>query len=397
MKITSIDIFQMGQPRNTETKPYNAVVVRINTDEGIHGFGEVGLAYGAGSSAGVGMLKDLSYFLLGENPENVEAIWEKLFRKTFWGMGGGPVVYGAMSAIDIACWDIKGKALGVPVHRLLGGKTRDKLRTYASQIQFGWEADKSLRLVQPEEYAEAALKAVSEGYDCVKVDPAGMTAEGVWGAANLEPCLSPKQLKLFYNRTKAVRDAVGSDVDIILEMHSYLGMNSARQFAESVKELGCLFYEEPIHPMSVDSMDRLARQSPIPLAGGERIYTRWGFKPFLDRQIFGLIQPDLGLCGGLTEGKKICDMANTHHVPVQCHVAGGPIALAAALQLESVIPNFCIHEHHGVALWEAGLDSAIHSYLPKDGFFDVPDLPGIGQELTEKAMSEALVHLHIEE
>ena len=396
MKIKSVDIFQMGKPRNTKEKPYNAVAVRLNTDEGLSGFGEVGLAYGAGSSAGFGMLKDLAYFVLGADPEKVEALWEKLFRKTFWGMGGGPVVYGGMSAIDIACWDIKGKALGVPVHRLLGGKTRDKLRTYASQIQFGWEADKSLRLTKPEEYAEAALKAVSEGYTCVKVDPAGMTQDGIWGGASLESCLSPEQLTLFVNRTKAIRDAVGPNIDIILEMHSYLGVNSAIQFANAVEGLGCLFYEEPIHPLNTDSLAAVARGVRIPLAAGERIYTRWGFRPLLEKQILGLIQPDLGLCGGLTEGKKICDMANTYHVPVQCHVAGGPLALAAALQLEAVIPNFCIHEHHGVALWEAGLDSAKYRHLPKNGFFEVPDLPGIGQELSEQAMAEA-VHVHIEE
>lgn len=396
MKITSVDIYQMGKPRNTKSKPYNAVAVRINTDEGISGFGEVGLAYGAGSSAGFGMLKDLAYFILGEDPERVEAIWEKLFRKTFWGMGGGPVVYGGMSAIDIACWDIKGKALGVPCHRLLGGKTRSKLRTYASQIQFGWEPDKSLRLTKPEEYAEAALKAISEGYTCVKVDPAGMTAEGVWGGASLEASLTPTQLRLFYARTRAIRDAVGPDIDIILEMHAYFGVNSAVQFGEAVKDLGCLFYEEPIHPLNVDAMANVASRVKIPLAGGERIYTRWGFRPFLERNIFGLIQPDLGLCGGLTEGKKICDMANTFDIPVQCHVAGGPLALAAALQLEAVIPNFCIHEHHAVALMEAGLESAKYPVLPKNGMFEVPDLPGIGQELTDKAMAEA-VHLRIEE
>lgn len=396
MKITSVDIYQMGKERDTKHKPYNAVVVKLNTDEGISGFGEVGLAYGAGSTAGYGMLKDLSYFVLGEDPENVEAIWEKLFRKTFWGMGGGPAVYGGISAIDIACWDIKGKVLGVPVYRLLGGKTRNKLRTYASQIQFGWESDKSLRLIKPEEYADAAAKAVSEGYSCVKVDPAGMTADGIWGGVHLESFFTPQQLRLAYDRTKAVREAVGPDIDIILELHSYLGVNSAIQFANAVQEFGCLYYEEPIHPLNISTMKKVAESVSIPLASGERIYTRWGFRPFLEQQILGLIQPDLGTCGGLTEGKKIADMANTYHVPVQCHVAGGPIALAAALQLEAVIPNFFIHEYHAVALMEAGLNSAKYQYLPKDGYFTIPDLPGIGQELTEDAMANAN-HIHIEE
>ena len=136
MKITAIDIYQLGEPGDGKEKPpLRPVVVRLETDEGINGFGELGLAYGAGSSAGFGMLKDLASYVLGADPRNVESLWEKLFRKTFWGMGGGPVVYGGISAIDTACYDIKAKALDIPVYHLLGGKTRDRLRTYASQIQ----------------------------------------------------------------------------------------------------------------------------------------------------------------------------------------------------------------------------------------------------------------------
>lgn len=395
MKITSIDIYQLGKPRDGKTKPFNPVVVRLNTDEGISGFGEVGLAYGAGSSAGFGMLKDLAYFVLGADPWNVEAIWEKLFRKTFWGMGGGPVVYGGISGIDTACWDIKGKALGLPVYQLLGGKTRDKLRTYASQIQFGWGPEHRY-LTEPEQYADAALSAVAEGYDCVKVDPVGMTREGVWGGANLEGFLTVPQLRLFYERTKAIRDAVGPNVDIIIEAHSYLGAASAAQFAHAIEDLNCMLYEEPIHPLNVDAMAQLARSIKIPLAGGERIYTRWGFRPFFEKQALAVIQPDLGLVGGFTEGKKICDMANVYHIPVQCHAAGGPIATAAALQLETVIPNFLIHEFHAVALQEEVIASCKYDYTPKEGFFSVPELPGIGQELSDKAAKESL-HLTIDE
>jgi galactonate dehydratase len=394
MKISSVDIYQLGKPRDGKTKPFNPVVVVLNTDEGIRGFGEVGLAYGAGSSAGFGMLKDLAYLVLGIDPRNVEAIWEKLFRKTFWGMGGGPVVYGGISGIDTACWDIKGKALGVPVYELLGGKTRDKVRTYASQIQFDWGPEHKY-FTEPQQYANAALKAVSEGYDCVKVDPAGMTADGIWGGASLEGILTSGQLKMFYNRTKAIRDAVGPDVDIIIELHSYFGVSSAIQFASAIEDLNCMFYEEPIHPLNVDSMAHVARNVKIPVASGERIYTRWGYRPFFEKQALAVIQPDLGLVGGLTEGKKICDMANVYDVTVQCHAAGGPIATAVALQLEAVIPNFIIHELHAVALQEAVIAMCTYDYVPKDGYFTIPDLPGIGQQLTEKAMKEA-VHVRIE-
>ncbi len=394
MKITSVDIYQLGKPRDGKTKPFNPVVVVLNTDEGISGFGEVGLAYGAGSSAGFGMLKDLAYFVLGADPHNVEAIWEKLFRKTFWGMGGGPVVYGAISGIDTACWDIKGKTFGIPVYQLLGGKTRDKVRTYASQIQFDWGPEHKY-FTEPKQYAESALKAIAEGYDCVKVDPAGITKEGIWGGASLEGVLSSEQLRMFYNRTKAVRDAVGPDVDIIIEVHSYFSVSSAIQFANAIEDLNCMFYEEPIHPLNVDSMAYVAHNVKIPVASGERIYTRWGYRPFFEKRALAVIQPDLGLVGGLTEGKKICDMANVYDVTVQCHAAGGPIATAVALQLEAVIPNFIIHELHAVALQEAVIAICKYDYVPKVGYFTIPDLPGIGQELTDQAMRDA-VHVRIE-
>ncbi|HVN98101.1 MAG TPA: mandelate racemase/muconate lactonizing enzyme family protein [Syntrophorhabdaceae bacterium] len=394
MKITSVDIYQLGRPRDGKTKPFNPLVVVLNTDDGVKGFGEVGLAYGAGSSGGFGMLKDLAYFVLGADPRNVEAIWEKLFRKTFWGMGGGPVVYGAVSGIDTACWDIKAKTLGVPVYELLGGKSRDKVRTYASQIQFDWGPEHKY-FTEPEQYAEAALKAVQEGYDCVKVDPVGMTAQGVWGGASLEGILTPAQLRMFYNRTRAIREAVGPDIDIIIEIHSYLGVSSAIQFANAIEDLNCMFYEEPIHPLNVDSMARVARSVRIPLAAGERIYTRWGYRLFFEKQALSVIQPDLGLVGGFTEGKKISDMANVYDVTVQCHVAGGPIATAVALQLEAVIPNFLIHELHAVALQEEVIAMCKYNYVPQQGYFAIPELPGIGQELSDRALKEG-VHVRIE-
>ncbi len=144
MKITSVEIFDCELKKRDQTMAsYNPVLIRVNTDAGISGVGEVGLAYGAGAKSGVGIIRDLAPLIIGEDPLNIEKIWEFLFRKTFWGMGGGNVFYAGMSAIDIALWDIKGKYLNVPVYQLLGGKTNDKLRTYASQLQFGWGEKKA--------------------------------------------------------------------------------------------------------------------------------------------------------------------------------------------------------------------------------------------------------------
>ncbi len=169
MKITSVDIIDVANDFASATSKWRPVVVKINTDEGISGFGEVGLAYGVGASAGIGMAKDLAGSLIGMDPMNNEAIWEKMLKKTFWGQGGGGIFSAAMSGIDIALWDIKGKAWGVPLYKMLGGKSREKIRTYASQLQFGWGdgSDKDM-LTEPEQYAQAALTAVSEGYDAIK-------------------------------------------------------------------------------------------------------------------------------------------------------------------------------------------------------------------------------------
>ena len=182
MKISRVDIYDLSFE---EAPNWHPVLIRLVTDEGLTGLGEVGLAYGTGHSAAVGMVRNLvEGFSIGADPFQSEKLWDEMFRQTFWGQGGGPIVYGGMSAIDIALWDIKGKALGVPIYQLLGGKTQDSLRTYASQIQFGW-SDKRQVLTTPEEYAEVALRAVSEGYDCVKIDPVIFDAEGNRARMNL--------------------------------------------------------------------------------------------------------------------------------------------------------------------------------------------------------------------
>ena len=157
MKIVSVDIIDVKNPLQSAVAKWRPIVVRINTDEGVSGFGEVGMAYGVGASAGFGMAKDLARLLIGEDPMRSEYIWDKMQKKTFWGQGGGTVVSAGMSAIDIALWDIKGKVLGVPCYQLFGGKCRDELRTYASQLQFGWgNAEKKEILTTPEQYAKAA-------------------------------------------------------------------------------------------------------------------------------------------------------------------------------------------------------------------------------------------------
>jgi galactonate dehydratase len=388
MKITSVDIFRVnageGAKKGARWAP---IIVRINTDEGISGYGEVGLAYGTGGNAGFHMAKEMSEHIIGLDPMNNEMIWELLFRRTVWGMGGGTVVFGAISGIDIALWDIKGKALSVPVSTLLGGKTRKRLRAYAAQIQFGWGKENKV-LLEPQEYAEEALKAVAEGYNCVKVDPIANPLKGSteW---NTRGILEYEVLKTAVDRVKAIREAVGSAIDIIVEMHCMTDSITAIQLGRELEEFKCFFYEEPVHPLNVTSMLEIRKSLKIPIASGERIYTRFGFRQFIEQKALNIIQPDVQLAGGLTEVKKICDMAYIYDIAVQAHVCGSPIATAVSLQLESVIPNFIIHEHNANAVRDSNIRICKYNYQPKNGYFDIPDLPGIGQELSDEVIKTA--------
>ena len=392
MKITSVDVF-VCKP-NIMGK---VVCVRVNTDEGISGFGEVGLSYGKAHDAAVGIARDYAELIIGMDPMKIEKIWEHIFRSTFWGMGGGTVINAGMSAIDIALWDIKGKALGVPVYQLLGGKTNDYIRAYASQLQFDWDIEHR-NLVQPEQYAEATRKAMRQGYTALKVDPIGVTDDGKWAREASNPNwkmrgkLSTKMIETAYERTAAMREAGGNDLDIIIELHSYTDSITGVQLGKRLEPLNIYYYEEPVHPLNVESMLEVHRALDIPIASGERIYTRWGFRPFLEKRALQVIQPDITITGGISESKKICDMANIYDAAVQMHVCGGPISTAATLQLEAVIPNFLIHEVHEGAIKKDMIELGKYSYQPINGAYEIPEIPGIGQELSEKAMAEAICY-----
>lgn len=390
MKITSIDIIKANTGgRACDGTLWNPIFLKVNTDEGITGYGEIGLAYSDAIYAAVGICRDFCQIVIGMDPLDSEKIWDTLHRSTFWGQGGGTVIFAGMSAIDIALWDIKGKVANMPVYQLLGGKTNDKLRTYASQVQFDW-GKVSKNLVYPEEYAEVTQKAMAEGYTCVKVDPLGVDLNREWNW-NYPPLLDYKMMKMGYDRIAAIREAGGPDMDIIVEMHSQTNKNTAIQFGQMIEELGIFYYEEPTQPLNPALFKEIAAKVNIPLASGERIYSRWGYRPFMEDRSLAVIQPDLGNSGGITEGKKICDMAHIYECGVQLHLCGGPIAIAAALQLEAVIPNYLIHEHHQFALLEENIEMCKYDYQPVNGYYTCPDLPGIGQEVTEETIRKAEV------
>ncbi len=381
MKITAVDIYDVAFLPN-----WNPIFIRISTDEDLDGVGEVALAYGAGSTAAVGMVKQLAErFLLGADPFRIEAMWHTLYRRTFWGQGGGPVIYGAMSAIDAALWDIKGKAYDVPSHELLGGRVNDKLRLYAN----GWYAamtnSATATCDAPEEYAEAAQRVVADGYTALKFDPFfDLSGQG----PRLPERVLPKRISdLAYERVAAVRDAVGPDVDILVEVHGNLGVTSAIEFGRRIEELRPFFYEEPVDAMNVDAMRKVSQNVNIPIAAGERLYTRYGFREYIEKQVLDILQPDMGLAGGLTEVKKIAAYAETYDMHIQPHNCAGPISTAVAVQLDACITNFIIQEwfpYHTPDFYE--LVKGALELEAAEGYLTVPDRPGLGVSLNMDAL-----------
>lgn len=385
MKITKVDVMLIN-PKAEDNKPWTPVGIRIYTDVGIYGDGEAAMAYGSISRGAYGAVIDFSEKIIGKDPLDTEVIWEDLYKSTFWAQNGGPVTFGAISAIDVALWDIKAKYFGVPLYKLLGGKQRDKLRCYASQLQFGWGPVR-VGLTTAQEYADIAKKAVAEGYSAVKVDFFTFDRDGSrFNHEQMTRLLPAYYVNLVEERVAAVREAIGSDVDLIMENHSNIDAQGAVQLAKIVEKYNIFMFEEPCTP-SPDVNKFVHDHITIPVSQGERIYTRWQYKQYFQDGSVQMIQPDIGNCGGITETKKVCDMAHAYDVGVQIHVCSSPILTAAALHLESVLPNFTIHEHHVYNLHNYNKQLCIHDYQPEHGYFSIPEIPGIGNEWSEYAFT----------
>jgi galactonate dehydratase len=393
MKIVSADIYDCDLSRHGVH--LNPVILRLRTDEGIDGVGELALAYGTGSTAGVGMLKQMvEQFVIGADAGRIEQMWHTLFRRTFWGQGGGPVVYGGISAIDEALWDIKGKALGLPVYELLGGKVNDSIRLYAN----GWSnlRDKqgNMRNVTPEEYVASVQRVIEDGYDALKFDPFYITPQGANRAP--ERLVDKGLADLSVARLAALREALGPDVDLLIEVHGNLGTTAAIEIGRRMAEYRPYFYEEPVDAMNVDAMLKVSREVPIPIAAGERLYTRYGFREYIEKQVVDILQPDLGLAGGITEVRKIAAMAEVYDMHIQPHHCAGPISTAASIQIDACITNLAIQEWRPYAgqpvfdLVEEALDTQA-----VNGQLTVSDKPGLGVSLNEEVI-RPYPHLHID-
>lgn len=363
------------------------VVVQILTDEGTSGVGDAAIAYGAGATAAAGMIKDLAEnFLLGQDPFRIEALWSEMYDHSFWAKGGGPIVFAGISAIEQALWDIKGKSLGVPVYEMLGGKFRDQARVYAN----GW----SFHCVTPDQFARAAEGVVKDGYTALKLYPLGTpdpgTPDSLLRHVSLR-AIDRDAEKLAVERVRAVRDAVGPDVDILLDMSAELTTDAIIRIGRQMEEFDIFFFEEPVDPFDVEALKKVSEHVNLPIAVGERLYTRYGFRRIMECHAADILQPDIGNTGGIMETKKIAAMAEVYNMRIQPHTCASPVATAAALQLDACIPNFVIQElypyripEHFEIVDHAPEWQVQNSYLP------IPDRPGLGVELVDEKVDPFL-------
>ncbi|MDR1773887.1 MAG: mandelate racemase/muconate lactonizing enzyme family protein [Clostridioides sp.] len=393
MKITKVDVIALEKDMNCGNRP---IICRIHTDENVCGYGEAAVAIGCGANAAYEFIKDLAPLIIGMDPFDNEVIWEKLFKLSFWGQGNGAIVMSAISAIDTALWDIKGKALNLPLYKLLGGKQRENLRCYASQLQFGWGCETfnpaKAPSGKPEFYKQAALNAVEDGYNAIKANFIRFDEDGnILPYLSTTAHLSKKTMKLAEERLYAVREAIGSDIDIIIENHAMTDSSTGIQFIKMAEKYDIMFYEEPCTPLNTTLFKKISEKTDVPLATGERTYSRWGFRELIENNTLTVIQPDIGNCGGITEAKKIADMAHIYDIGVQSHVCSSPIGVAVSLHLEAAIPNFYIHEHHLTNTTPFNISQCKYNYQPVNGYFEIPELPGIGQEISDDALKKARI------
>jgi galactonate dehydratase len=340
----------------------NLIFVKVETDQGISGIGE---AYSAGpDDATIATIYDFKRWLIGQDPRNVEHIWATMYN--FTRFPGGLVVNSAMSGIEHALWDIAGKTAGLPVYMLAGGKCRERIRLYQSA---GGN--------EPREVADRAKALVEKyGYTAIKMQPHPPRG-------NAMPYNRVTRLAAL--RVGAVRDSLGPDIDIGVDVHAkFFELNRAIRIAKAIEPFNPMWLEEPIRPENVDAMAKLAEHVDIPLASGECNYTKYEFRTILASQALDIIQPDICVCGGYLEMKKIAAMAEAHYVVVAPHNPMGPVATTVNVHFAASTPNFKILEYHPDDATPRK-DLLKEPLLVKDGYIPVPAKPGWGIELNEEA------------
>lgn len=350
IKITKLETF-LVKPR--------WIFLKIHTDAGVVGLGEPLLEGRALTIQAA--IKEIEPYLIGKDPRHVVHHWQAIYRHAFY--KGGPILTSALSGIDQALWDIKGKLLNLSVYELFGGPTRDRVRIYGRASN-----------------AEDMKLRVQEGYTVIKT-----------GVAKLNPARAvenPKFIQYAVENFASLRQAGGDSMDIGIDFHGAISPQTAKILIRQLEPYQPMFIEEPCQPQNVDVLVDIAKSTFLPIATGERIFTKWGFREILEKGAASILQPDLCHAGGITEGKIIAGMAEAYYAVIAPHNPMGPISLASGLQLAASIPNFLVQEQ--VSLGEGYLKQPFK--LEKDGTVLIPSGPGLGIELDENKLADKIGH-----
>lgn len=337
------------------------LLVRVYTDEDLVGNGEAGLW--AHHKMVYEAIRELGQYYIGKDPTRIEHHWQAVSRNTHF---MGSVLSAAISAIDIALWDVVAKSVDLPVYKLLGGKCRDKVRVFSNVI------GETL-----EQLAESASKSVKQGFTALRVTPF---------SRDTTTQTPTKVVKTAVEMVGAIRESIGYDVDLGVEIHRNLSLGEAVILARELEPYNLFFYEDPVGPESIDALDYVARHVNIPIATGERSYNMWQFKELIDRKTVSLIRPDISLAGGFTHCKKIAALAEASFVGVFPHLMGSPVNTAAQVQLDAAIPNYVLQESNII---RPPLSEIVDQPVKLErGYVIVPDRPGIGVEIDEDVLTK---------
>ena len=372
MKITDVQACVIGRQ-----EPHSGgsvwTFVRIYTDEGIVGTGECNSG-GPGYSgfATKEAILSIRRWLIGEDPFNVNLIYEKMRRGgRYGGSIAAPLIF-AVTGIDNALYDIMGKALGVPVYKLLGGKFRDSIRLYADRHAGEEESAQA--------YAEKAIAAVEEGFTAIKFD---VDNTGVGEVDKHNWTVNAKEMNYIISLAEGVRDAIGFDIDFAIDCHGQFDLPSAITYAKAVEPLRLMWLEEPVPAENIDAMAQVKASSSTVICTGENQYTRFEFLELLNKKACDVIMPDLAKAGGIAEAKRIADIADAYYVPIAPHNVSSPLGMMAACQLLASVPNFMVLEFHAMDIpWWSDLCTGDKPFV-ENGAMQVSESPGIGVELND--------------
>ena len=361
MKITAVTPLVLGTPWR------NLTFVKLETDSGMYGVGEVRIPNRTNALLGY-LSEAVPRYVIGHDPFDIEDLLSKMTIGDYGRMG--EVTISAVSIIEMACWDLIGKSLGLPCYRLMGGAVRDRIKAYAN----GWYTVERT----PQMFHEAALRVVERGYLALKLDP--------FGAGRYELTLEEQARAV--DLVAAVRDAIGPERDIMLEMHGRFNPATAILMANKLEKFRLAWLEEPVPPENLSELKRVAERVSIPIAVGERLHTMNEFRPVFDLYAVDIIQPDISHFGGLTNTRRLAAWADVYNVLLAPHNVGGPVSTAAALHVAACTPNFMIQEH-----FNDFADSWVKQAAPGvpeviDGYFSLPTAPGLGVEFNESVFNE---------